>query len=236
MRTTHEGFNLAVQRFYCRFIGALGQDHQRLAMSDRFLTELLHWPAHSKVLEIGAGDGGLALYLLRRYPITHYVAVEPAAGMVEAMPAELLRDRRFLLFLAGFEKWPVIQDQFDRVISRYVLHDFPKQVGDWYVKIGLSLKPGGVLVVLDAARAADPSQTAANLQELIDIAQQIPCYSPEEERAQRQFIDHLQAELPLYLSVDQHMELIRAAGLQPELLKQYGNSYVLRATKPLGPE
>lgn len=101
-----------------------------------------------RVLEVGAGTGTLLLAALERWPKAHFVATEPAKGMLElahsrvlaARPAETRVD-----FSAGdAAELPVTAASVDLVISSFVLQLVPDRLAALR-EAGRVLKPGAMV-------------------------------------------------------------------------------------------
>lgn len=227
----HEDFNGAGPRFYAKFVQLLPH---RNALMELFVAELVALPSSAVVVEVGMGNGSLAQQLLQQLPaISRYVGIEPAEAMVAAIPQDLLSDSRFQVVNRGFEDWYTQPSAADAVISRYVLHDFPDQLESWYGKIARALKPGGIFLNLDVTVAENSGQTRANLEEIVRLARGVVVDDPEEARAKKVFIRHLQGEIERYRPLGYHLGLLMRFGLVPNVIAQSGNNYLLCATKPL---
>ncbi|MGB4236247.1 MAG: class I SAM-dependent methyltransferase [Methanoregulaceae archaeon] len=103
--------------------GFLAQSRENPQRIDHILKALPLTPL-SRVLDIGAGPGTLALPIARK--VTHVTAVEPAAGMVEVMTEQAAREKIANLTILQ-KRWEDIDPtrdlphRYDIVIASYSL-------------------------------------------------------------------------------------------------------------------
>lgn len=129
----------------------------------RDLLRFAHIPADSRVLDIGAGDGQLAL-LLAEEGAREVVGIDINPIMLES--AEYLRlalptptANRVSFRLAPAQALPFSDDWFDAIFCRLVLHHTskPERILQEAVRV---LKPGGALIFADLLGADDPVRRA----------------------------------------------------------------------------
>lgn len=225
----HEDFNGAMPRFYAKFVRTLPN---RDNLMQQFVAATSNIPDGAIIVEVGMGSGSLAELLLQTFPtIDQYVGIEPAGAMVAALPSSLVLDDRFTTINQGFEDWEGSTNSADAIISRYVLHDFPDQLKDWYQKITDALKPGGIFLNLDVTIADKPEETQANLEEVIRLAESVTAEDKDERAAKEQFIRHLREEINRYRPLGEHIALLTSVGLKPVVIARSGNNYLLKATR-----
>ena len=96
-------------------------------------------------LEIGCGTGAFARVLAKR--CKRVVAIDLSAEMIRVARARLDQHKNLEFELADAMKWKFPQSHFDFVCSIATLHHLDQR--ELLLKIRDSLKPRGVLVVLD---------------------------------------------------------------------------------------
>lgn len=136
-------------------MSSLEADFDRLALLDEegwtannHYHELLlsHVPQNCEnALEIGCGTGAFARELARR--CKHVVALDLSAEMIRVARSRSAEFENLEFQLADAIRWEFPQAHFDFVCSIATLHHLDQRA--LLVKIRDSLKPGGVLVVLD---------------------------------------------------------------------------------------
>lgn len=101
-----------------------------------------------RVLEVGAGTGTLLLAALERWPKAHFVATEPANGMLELARSrvlEALPDESRVTFMPGqADRLPVTAGSIDLVISSFVLQLVPDRIAALR-EAARVLKPGAMV-------------------------------------------------------------------------------------------
>ena len=104
--------------------------------------------AKQKMLDIGSGLGGVAIYLARKYQ-AQVTGVEINPQTVEransSIPSELKKSVKFQLYN---DKLPFAAEEFDIVYSKEVLC-YLLDKSSLFVEIMRVLKPGGHLIILD---------------------------------------------------------------------------------------
>jgi len=156
--------------------------------------------------------------------------VEPSADMVALMESKLRSDMRFQLVHESFADFNYEAGSAQMVISRYVLHDFPSLLPDWYEKIAELLSPGGCFLNLDASKAPTKARANAVLHTLSSLVSSLA--RPNQGEAASILIKHLQDEVAGYLTIDTHYVLLCQAGFSPWLIEENDHSYLLKARKP----
>ena len=111
-----------------------------------------------KILDVGAGYGGLAMYLLARFPNATAVCQDGSEAMA-ALGAERMKDFavRFSYIIADFSqsKWSGnLCDRFDAAVSSIAIHNVrdTKTIQRIYADILPLLKRGGCFLNFDRMR------------------------------------------------------------------------------------
>jgi SAM-dependent methyltransferase len=110
--------------------------------------------AAGRTLELGAGTG----LNLSHYPdaVTELVLSEPFQPMARRLRARLAESgRRAEVVVAGAERLPFPDDDFDTVVSTLVLCTVEDPAAS-LAEIGRVLRPGGRLLFCEHVRSADP--------------------------------------------------------------------------------
>ena len=136
-------------------MSSIEADFDRLALLDdegwtsnnHYHSSLLkHVPANCEnALEIGCGTGAFARLLAQR--CRRVVALDLSAEMIRVARSRSSQFDNLEFQLADAMQWDFPQSHFDFVCSIATLHHLEQR--ELLVKIRDSLKPGGVLVVLD---------------------------------------------------------------------------------------
>ncbi|HTM10349.1 MAG TPA: class I SAM-dependent methyltransferase [Verrucomicrobiae bacterium] len=111
-----------------------------------------------KILDVGAGYGGLAMYLLARFPNATAVCQDGSQAMAE-LGAERMKEfaGRFSYVIADFSKrnWSrKITDRFDAAVSSIAIHNVrdTTTIQRIYTEIFPLLKSGGCFLNFDRMR------------------------------------------------------------------------------------
>ncbi len=109
------------------------------------LIELLDAPAHSRVVDFGAGTGTIAIELARRRPDLEVIALDEQPQMLELLEAKpAARELHNLKPVLSGEM--ALADSADRVLAINVLHE----LGDEALhELASMLKPGGFALIVD---------------------------------------------------------------------------------------
>lgn len=126
-----------------------------IAGSERLVMSL---PAgeYRRVLDVGCGTGFTTAAMLRRFPATHVVGVDPAAGMLDVFAGKCgdFPGVEFELRAEDVMAMDVPDGSFDAVISAMALHWFPDKPGT-IARMARALRPGGVMGILTAGRGGE---------------------------------------------------------------------------------
>src|SRR5579885_388284 len=109
------------------------------------LIELLDAPAHSRVVDFGAGTGTFAIELARRRPDLEVIALDEQPQMLEMLKAKpAIRELHNLKPTLTGEM--ALEASAERILAINVLHE----LGDEALKdLAAMLKPGGSALVVD---------------------------------------------------------------------------------------
>jgi len=126
-------------------------DDQGWTSNNHYHNSLLkHLPANCEnALEIGCGTGAFARLLAKR--CKHVIALDLSSQMIRVARSRSTQLDNLELQLADAMQWDFPQLHFDFVCSIATLHHLDQR--ELLVKIRDSLKPGGVLVVLDLVQS-----------------------------------------------------------------------------------
>jgi ubiquinone/menaquinone biosynthesis C-methylase UbiE len=110
-------------------------------------------------LEIGCGTGAFARALAKR--CKRVVAIDLSAEMIRVARARSAQDKNLEFELADVMKWKFPHSQFDFVCSIATLHHLDQR--ELLLKIRDSLKPRGVLVVLDLVQSSSLAEQICDI-------------------------------------------------------------------------
>jgi ubiquinone biosynthesis O-methyltransferase len=121
-------------------IGAITERLQR-----RLILSLLGDVGGRRVLDVGCGDGDLAIELRRRGACV--TGIDASSDMIEAAKARAKREGVEIEFVVGAaERIPFAAEQFDVVVAVTILC-FVANAGPVFQEIARVLRPGGLLVI-----------------------------------------------------------------------------------------
>jgi len=121
---------------------------RELEMHERYLLEAVGDVEGMRVLELGCGDGGLAIHLVDRGATLTGVDISP--GMVQVSTRRLRRFRPEAsahFIVAPIELLPLDDEGFDLVLGKWILHHADVQAAG--EEIHRLLRPGGRGVFLE---------------------------------------------------------------------------------------
>ena len=107
-------------------------------------------PRIDEALEVGCGTGAFACLLAER--CGRVIAIDLSPRMVEVTRARSWGDPNVEYVLAEAASWEFPQERFDCVASIMTLHHL--SLGLMITKLKDSLRPGGILLLLDLYRAS----------------------------------------------------------------------------------
>jgi ubiquinone/menaquinone biosynthesis C-methylase UbiE/broad specificity phosphatase PhoE len=152
----------------------------------RHLLRFANFPAGLRIMDVGTGNGGLAL-LLADEGAREVVGIDASPMMLET--AEYLRASshspnagRVSYRLAAAQSIPLRSEGFDAVVCRLVLHHAhkPDEILREAVRL---LKPGGILILADLLAADDPVKRATqNTIEARRNASHVAMYTADQYR------------------------------------------------------
>ena len=126
------------------------------------LVSLFHLQVGSKVLDVGAGTGGIIPYLLEATgPRGAVWAIDFAERMVKVGKKKFLRERRVSFEIASVESLPFDKDFFDHVVCFGAFPHFEDQSGA-LKEMARVLKPRGSLIIAHALSSAEIRQHHQN--------------------------------------------------------------------------
>jgi tRNA (cmo5U34)-methyltransferase len=113
-----------------------------------------------RVLDLGAGTGGLSLEILGSYPNVHLVCQDFSEAMLAHARQRLLPFSTQVTFVKSDLRDPewtrVIEGKFDAVVSSLVMHTVPDRVKEIYRDIFDLIKAGGYFLSGDTIAAPGP--------------------------------------------------------------------------------
>jgi ubiquinone/menaquinone biosynthesis C-methylase UbiE len=111
---------------------------------------------YARVLDVGCGTGFSSAAMVRRFPVSTLVGVDPSEGMLEVFATKLAEfpDVRIELRAEDVMAMGVEDGAFDAVICAMALHWFPDKPGA-VVRMARALRPGGVMGILTAGRGGE---------------------------------------------------------------------------------
>ncbi len=176
---------------------------------DQAVTVLEQLGPLDRVIDLGAGTGALSERLLETVPRARVELWDVDADMMAKAADRLARfgDRARFVLRSFFEPLPPA----DAVMASLSLHhvrDLPSK-GTLYRSIAASLRPGGGFVNADVTIPSDPTAGRASYRRWAD---HLVGSGIDPAGAWRHF-DEWSAE-DRYFSLEEELELIRAAGLQ----------------------
>ena len=135
---------------------ASSYDHNALfqqQVSDRLARRLQHMalPFAPRILEIGAGTGGLTRKLQMLWPQGEFVVTDLSLDMMRHAQKFQPMARRYDRFVVMAAEMPAVKPCFDLIVSSMCLHWTQNPV-DTIKKISTLLNPGGVLAFSMLAR------------------------------------------------------------------------------------
>ena len=140
------------------------------------------------VLELGTGTGETARRVLNRHPDAQLIGIDASPGMVKVARASLPADR--VKLLVGRLEDPLPEGSFDLVVSALAVHHLDGTgKADLFRRIASRLDPAGRFVLADVVEPVNPSYV-------------VTAIDPE--------VDHPS-------KLDEHLALLEAAGLFPEV-------------------
>jgi len=138
---------------------AVGWDHRFYSpeLKERLpkLVSLFHLKIGSKVLDVGAGTGGIIPYLLEATgPDGTVWAIDFAEEMVKVGRKKFLGEARVSFEIASVESLPFEKEFFDHVVCFGAFPHFEDQPGALR-EMGRVLKPRGTLIIAHALSSAE---------------------------------------------------------------------------------
>ncbi len=119
------------------------------------LVSLFHLKVGSKILDVGAGTGGIIPYLLEATgPDGAVWAIDFAEEMVKVGKKKFLGENRVSFEIASVESLPFEKEFFDHVVCFGAFPHFEDQPGA-VKEMGRVLKPRGTLIIAHALSSAE---------------------------------------------------------------------------------
>jgi tRNA (cmo5U34)-methyltransferase len=157
-----------------------------------------------RILELGTGTGNLALAVAERFPDARLTLVDAAPEMLEVAGERLPAAEGIV---ARFEELAVPAEPYDLITSAISLHHVQDKA-TLYRRLFESLRPGGSLVFADQLLGRTPELHGLNWEAWLAHCR-LPGHCTEEQT--QSFLDHAAAH-DHYTSLEEHFELLRAAG------------------------
>jgi len=133
-------------------------------MRRQVIGELSGLPRSPCVLDVGCGTGRLLQQLHAALPQARLHGIDMSEAYVRHARARL--GERALVEAGNAEELPYADHSFDAVVSVFMFHELPGRVRRRvFAEMVRVLKPGGVLVIEDAAQLADSPDLAAVLRQ-----------------------------------------------------------------------
>jgi len=137
------------------------------AVADKLAT-LLNWEPGSVVAEIGAGEGGLTLAAAERVgPTGHVFTTELDPRLLIDLQSLAARQKveNITVIKAGETQTNLPRECCDSIFMQYVYHHFTQPAQE-DASLFQSLKPGGILAVIDFPPAKEASTPASSNEEV----------------------------------------------------------------------
>jgi len=133
-------------------------------MRRQVIGELGGLPPSPSVLDVGCGTGRLLQQLHAALPAARLQGIDMSDAYVRHARARL--GARALVEAGNAEALPYADHSFDAVVSVFMFHELPARVRrQVFAEMVRVLKPGGVLVIEDAAQLVDSPDLAAVLRQ-----------------------------------------------------------------------
>lgn len=138
-------------------------------------------PARS-ILEVGCGEGQFAEALLRRFPESSYVGIDPLVDAGRLFRGDGSRVAFERLDLATF--FASTSERFDLVVLADVLHHVPRSERTALLATARSLTaPGGAYAVKDWVRSRHPVQALVSFSDRVLTGDRVTYFAPGELEA-----------------------------------------------------
>lgn len=220
---TYEPYNaLVLGIFFARMMRV----HPGLqVIGQRFIALAKEEANGCEVLEIGMGNGGLAIDILSTSSAWHYTGLEPDTAALPPLGFWLWSDPRFEAVTETFQTWEP-KRHYQLVVSRFTSHHFPGEIESWYSRIADCLEPGGTFLQLDMALPTP----GYSLNWLIETARTIN-ESPSRDSERDRWISHMLEDERNLLTVPAHNEALYRAGLSPRVAGQWEHQTIWHCTR-----
>jgi tRNA (cmo5U34)-methyltransferase len=175
------------------------------------------------IVDLGVGTGALAAECLARTPKARALGID-ADGDILALAARRLGSRATLV-AGSFSRTPL--PRCDAVVASFALHHVRTRPTKraLYRRIRSALKPRGVLITVDCQPAVDRSVRRGQFDAWLEHLR--AAYTP---RAARGLLDAWSHE-DVYVPLDHELQLLRAAGLEPEVVWRRGAFAIIRSVR-----
>lgn len=150
---------------------AAGDFYNKQTQDNKHLEQILNFlplKSNMKILDLGTGSGYLSFEIAKKHPNIQVTGLDIVEKALEAnrKKAEQLNIKNIEFISYGGADFPLKENEFDMVVSRYALHHFP-QIKDSIAEVSRVLKPDGHFFV------SDPTPNNDDIHRFVDAYMQL---------------------------------------------------------------